>query len=817
MKIKGLEVENIKLFDKKFDKIKGISHADLILLNGPNGYGKTTIFDALELALTGEIKRIKNYSENLGVAKNEKYDKKILITDPSKEAYVTLTLEEDGNELKLMRLYEKPSATRKNKSSIENNPHKIFEKFVRKLYVNGEEILEKDKQEAVLERHHLNNITEFFDKCCFLSQDEHLQFLKETKKDKSVSLKFLFQLPEKQKKESERLDKVISFLQNSNTKNNLGYIQKLEKNIEEIKNKIENLKGIAEKNQASENVEEREILEYQSLFPQKGIKWDKQMPVLSDDEYVTFNREIDDLIYFAQHQQDCVNYIWNKPFRDIIKPFSGNEDIRYEDNALEYAYRYFSLALSGESIEKRYHRQQQFEQLKMILEKRDIQKINWDVVSSENLLNEDEINLVKEEIGLIGRLKQTQGTVDRVITSLDDARNALLQRAREAMDGGTIGDKECPFCGAPYEERNILENSILTEGEKLLSISKGAAQDIQNNVNDIYEKYLNNVMALIQSDLQDCISETLYKKCQEVNRCKGNLDSIKILLQTININLPEVYEENVTEISKGYGGLIRNIERHLRPVAREVDEQLMAKRFELIYNKYYDNTEDKFREITDSVLQLKKKYIRRIVCDANRGIILDKQNELKKLERRHDKLKEMYDELCDYRKAMDEGITDYKKKVIHDIEPLLHVYTAKILQQKFCGKSIFILTDDKMESFQLIHSAKDNHDILYNMSSGQLAAVSLSFLLCMNQVYAQQQSLPVLLIDDPIQTIDDVNMVGLVDILRFEFKDTQIFISTHEQKFEWYLKYKYEKAGKKMKAYNMKDLILKTDASERME
>lgn len=76
MKIKDLEVENIKLFDKKFDKIKGISHADLILLNGPNGYGKTTIFDVLELALTGEIKRIKIYNENLGIAKNEKYDKK---------------------------------------------------------------------------------------------------------------------------------------------------------------------------------------------------------------------------------------------------------------------------------------------------------------------------------------------------------------------------------------------------------------------------------------------------------------------------------------------------------------------------------------------------------------------------------------------------------------------------------------------------------------------------------------------------------------------------------------------------------------------
>ena len=280
----------------------------------------------------------------------------------------------------------------------------------------------------------MDNVTEFFDKCCFLSQDEHLQFLKETKKDKSIAIEFLFQLPEKQKKEIERLDRVISSLQNSNTKNNLGYIQKLEKGIGELKEKVENLQKIAKENQVSENGDEKENLEYESLFPQKGIKWDKQMPVLSDDEYVAFNSEIDDLIYFAKNQQNCINYVWNKPFRDIIKPFSGNEDIRCEDNALEYAYRYFSLVLSGESIEKKYHKQQQFEQLKMILEKRDIHKINWEVVSSENLLNENAINWVKQEIGLIGKLKQTQGTVDRIITSLNDTRNALLQRSREAMD-----------------------------------------------------------------------------------------------------------------------------------------------------------------------------------------------------------------------------------------------------------------------------------------------------------------------------------------------------------------------------------------------
>ena len=58
----------------------------------------------------------------------------------------------------------------------------------------------------------MDNVTEFFDKCCFLSQDEHLQFLKETKKDKSIAIEFLFQLPEKQKKEIDRiLEKKIKY------------------------------------------------------------------------------------------------------------------------------------------------------------------------------------------------------------------------------------------------------------------------------------------------------------------------------------------------------------------------------------------------------------------------------------------------------------------------------------------------------------------------------------------------------------------------------------------------------------------------------
>lgn len=64
------------------------------------------------------------------------------------------------------------------------------------------------------------------------------------------------------------------------------------------------------------------------------------------------------------------------------------------------------------------------------------------------------------------------------------------------------------------------------------------------------------------------------------------------------------------------------------------------------------------------------------------------------------------------------GMQNYKKKIIRDIEPLLHAYNAQILQQKFNGKSIFISADEKIENVQLINSGEDKNDILYSMSSG---------------------------------------------------------------------------------------------------
>ena len=57
MRIREIEAENFKLFTKNFHEVNEIEKSDLIVFNGPNGYGKTSAFDIIEFCLTGTIKR----------------------------------------------------------------------------------------------------------------------------------------------------------------------------------------------------------------------------------------------------------------------------------------------------------------------------------------------------------------------------------------------------------------------------------------------------------------------------------------------------------------------------------------------------------------------------------------------------------------------------------------------------------------------------------------------------------------------------------------------------------------------------------------
>ena len=90
------------------------------------------------------------------------------------------------------------------------------------------------------------------------------------------------------------------------------------------------------------------------------------------------------------------------------------------------------------------------------------------------------------------------------------------------------------------------------------------------------------------------------------------------------------------------------------------------------------------------------------------------------------------------------------------------------------------------------------------MSSGQLSGILLAFSLALHKIFVND-GLNIMLIDDPVQGMDDLNIVSFVELMRTEFPDIQLLISTHENSFAGYIGYKYKKYSLPVQRCNLKE------------
>ena len=105
---------------------------------------------------------------------------------------------------------------------------------------------------------------------------------------------------------------------------------------------------------------------------------------------------------------------------------------------------------------------------------------------------------------------------------------------------------------------------------------------------------------------------------------------------------------------------------------------------------------------------------------------------------------------------------------------------------------------------QFCTAEQSEHDAILSMSSGQLSALSLAFFLSLNRVYSENAFV---LIDDPAQSLDEINIASLTDLLRCELQDKQLIISSHEDEIAAYMRYRFNRAGLTQKPFHMQTHI----------
>ena len=132
----------------------------------------------------------------------------------------------------------------------------------------------------------------------------------------------------------------------------------------------------------------------------------------------------------------------------------------------------------------------------------------------------------------------------------------------------------------------------------------------------------------------------------------------------------------------------------------------------------------------------------------------------------------------DRRRKRNVGKRFGKNQILKRLRVPLLIYTGKILQDYQNGLGVFISKDE----MRFVTNGDVKHDILNTFSSGQLSGFVLAFLFSMNKQYVKESEddLGFILIDDPVQTMDDINISSMIEVLRNDFKDRQIILSTHE-------------------------------------
>ena len=153
----------------------------------------------------------------------------------------------------------------------------------------------------------------------------------------------------------------------------------------------------------------------------------------------------------------------------------------------------------------------------------------------------------------------------------------------------------------------------------------------------------------------------------------------------------------------------------------------------------------------------------------------------------------------------------YMENVAKYLEIPLYIYSGKLMQtsQNELGITCYTGTKkDTLTQFKMTvgkDEGKGKLDITEKFSAGQKAVANIALILALRKIAVA--NFDVFMIDDPCQSLDELNIASFVEIMKNEFGDTQLILSTHEDKIAAYIKYKFEKTNKKICMFNVQERL----------
>ncbi|WP_426477542.1 AAA family ATPase [Chryseobacterium sp. CBSDS_008] len=768
-KISNLYIKNFKCITEADFNFDG---KHLVVYDGPNGYGKTTCFEAIEILFAGNPRK----SKTSFVDKRYKFRDSPIHKYNEQEIIISAVLtDNDGNTIKIKRVFPTASSS----SSADNNFGKIF--TLSKLYVNdNQEPAAIEDVEAMLQ---FENVESLFNLLNYVEQDENTYFLKRDPKNRYSTLESLLG------GEEERL-----------------LLAKVNDAKDQIKKKTKVYSdeiSLLEKNNLSAVTNTLSDIKYIKLVKNKDFEWDREEVKNTDpDIQQQYLLELNKLDYLSANREE-------------VKKVLANHSISYfiNTNASDHLLRYFwsvnNFGLLKIEDERKREIRNIIKRNTGILEF--IEKLDF-----KNLSEEAEIDFLSKKIGLVEYIPSFRSSLrtilsmernlsadNRILSDLKEKRAQLLQINTQYSEVIPIKDSECPTCGYDWHSSLELIKHIEDTETKIFAgyLENNAAfeltkKDFTESILDKVSTYLMTELQSLEVEVNNLIDNGFFAELldyvgkREEFEAFVNLFENKVKEQILDI----INHRTLEDIVSAKDTLLKLVSESRPTIDETVDQAAIRNDF----SYFFGNSFSELDEISPENISDKRKYLNWRFYNAISHNITLRKNKIEKLDIAWKKLYQLS-------QSMDAQINIYTNSIVEKIKIPFHIYTGKILQNHSLGSGLNIDFEMEKKDKQLyITPCYKDQEVAFTLSSGQLSATVISLMLVLNKVFNQSQ-LGMIFIDDPLQTLDEINAHSLVELLKYNFADQQIVLSTHEDKYSRFLRYKFDKFGLSNKNINMRD------------
>lgn len=806
--------EIIKNNPKWFYNFEG---ENISLFDWENWYWKTTFFMALEfLFLWDNLDKEKIISDN-NLKSEKNWDSKQKdycrnSKDDNKEEYFVRWIFKNWKEtFDIVRSVSKDN-------EIENNNILINWK------ISNQESLNKIFFKDWL------TFAEQYKNFFYLPQDNVFEFLLNWKRWDSISS--LLNLS----KEEDLLKNIKKWWTWADNNSLIWNIRKIKSNLSEEKTNIQN-KNTLLKKELEKNTKVVDLAEYKKIsILEKEISitnFDNDNPKITISQIQTLITNLDDILYLKNNflyfkyknlQIKIEKIEWLKDFI-IWEQFDDYLYYSKSKNTPDYKYKDILKDIENLNFNKRLLVELNNE-LKQLIENPSIEKITTLSVENYNKYSglidlsifKNFITEIKKEIkdfsDDIKKYDWLKKNVEYIFWNVekDSFKNIIIY----SKDWIEKKEKFCPACWSSFDSYEKLKVAIKEQLDYFLLKTKDT------------EKIDLKISSFLKSEYFINLTKDLLTKIDQFDKEISNKNIIYIRIQwfekyIIKQELNDFINENDHLFFQEKNNENIYNEYHLKLISSlpkikldEVNLDIIQMNFE---NKFYNlfNTKNiekiltsNIEKIDDNIISNNKKilldYKENLQIILNQEDYINNQNKERYLDKRINILNNYEKLFTELHSKLDQWIKKYKKDIVSIIKIPVYIFSKRILKN-YEWDWIILVYNEKDKKIK-IQSTKYEKNPIFNYSQWQLTAVMISILLSLNIFISNKSNLNILLIDDPIQTLDDLNQLAFINLLRYQFSNKQIIISTHEQEFSNLIRYKFWRLWMKEKNFNVKDNFL---------